>query len=112
MSKDANRGEPLPVHTMGDLASDFEWSTELSIFDTLLEIAPVIQVTESIAIHLLQKNDPRASELYEQLNQIMIRTNEIVLAASERSAQKHQIYLCALQGIKDNLANINEINSR
>jgi tetratricopeptide (TPR) repeat protein len=111
MSKNMSRDELLSASRVSNLASDFEWSTDLSVFETLLEIAPAIQNAESIAIRLSRKNDPRTSEIYKQLDQIMIRTSEIVSAASERSTQKHEVFIAGLKGIKDNLASITEINS-
>lgn len=59
---------------------------------------------------MANENDPRASIIYEQLDQIMLRTSEIVSASNEKTAQKQEIFLAALRGIKDNLETITNLN--
>ncbi len=110
MSKDAGGSETLPAGMVSGLASDFEWSADFSVLETLLAMAPAIQSAEAIAIHLANENDPRASIIYEQLDQIMLRTDEIVSASNEKTAQKQEIFLAALRGIKDNLETITNLN--
>jgi len=40
----------------------------------------------------------------------MLRTSEIVSASNEKTAQKQEIFLAALRGIKDNLETITNLN--
>lgn len=106
MSKFKSKSEPVSVGLISQLANDFEWSTDFSVFETLLEVAPAIRNAEVFASHLAKENDPRARQIYERLDQIMLNTNDIVSVVSEGSSQKHEVFLAALQGIKDNLASI------
>ena len=110
MSKEVEGSETLPIGMISDLAGDFEWGTDFSVLETLLEIAPAIQNAEAIAVHLAKNNDPRAGEIYQQLDQIMLRTDEIVSALNGDKAERQRAFLIALQGIKDNLEAIKKLN--
>jgi tetratricopeptide (TPR) repeat protein len=106
LSKDQGRGESFTNSTVSDLTSGFEWSTDFSVFESLPEIAPAIKRVETIAGQLAKNNDPNASEMYKSLDQIMLRTNEIVSAVNENPTHKHEIFINALKSIKENLAYI------
>ena len=111
MSKSEVGGETVYTSIPVNLASDFEWSTDLSVFEILLETAPAIKNVEALASHLAKKNDPRVNEIYERLDQIMLRTNEIVSVVREGSVQRHEVLLDGLRGIKDNLTSIMKLFS-
>ena len=109
MSK--GKSNPSFAGMVSNLASDFAWGIDVSVLETLLEIAPSIQQTEAIASHLAKRNDPRANEIYRRLDQIMLRTDEIVSAVSKSPIQKNKILINALQDIKCKLTTITEISS-
>jgi hypothetical protein len=46
------------------------------------------------------------------LDQIMMRTSEIISAASDLTSNKHEIFINALQDITDDLSDIVKISSR
>ncbi len=113
MSKEKGGNGALSAGNVSNLVTEigFEWSIDFSVFETLLEIAPTIKDVEIIANQLAKINDPRASEIYGLLDQIMINTTEIVTTASEESVHKHKLFLNALERIKDDLASIVKIAS-
>jgi len=102
----------LLLDSASQVAEDigFEWSTDLSVISTLLEIAPVIQKIEQIAKSLSANEDPRGEAIYQILDQIIMRTSEIVATMAEgEAAQPPQQLLISLQGLVDDLRNINQI---
>lgn len=114
-SKKGNAEGLTPIAgAIGNIANEFgfEWGTDFSVFEILLEIAPTIKDVEIIASRLAKNNDPRANEIYRLLDQIMVNTNEIVSATYTQSANKHELFINSLGKIKDDLASIVEISSR
>jgi len=108
MSRNA-RGEISSVSELSDLSSDFEWGVDVQVLEALIEIAPAIDNMETIANYLVAKNDPVANDIFQQLDQIMLRTEEIVSAVRLNAPQKHEAFLAGLQGIKENLARVLQI---
>jgi len=113
MSKDAANVSGVSTTAVHELINEFgfEWSLEFDIFETLLELAPVIKNVEMIANHLEKNNDIRAIKIYQLLDQILNHTNEITLKESKQSAQRSEMLIDALESIKDNLAKIVQIAS-
>jgi hypothetical protein len=106
------RGKIPFVSELSDLSSDFEWGVDMQVFETLIEIAPAIDNIESIANYLAKKNDPMANEIFQQLDQIMLRTEEIVANTRKDTLQKHEAFITALQGIRDNFARVVQVKER
>jgi len=110
MSKDMGGSQFLPTSELSDQADDFEWGTDFSVLETLIEITPAIQNAEAIAVHLAKDDDPRSSEIYEQLDQIMLRMDEIVEALNRSGVERQRAFLVALRGIKDNLKTVKKLS--
>jgi hypothetical protein len=106
------RGEIPNVRELRDLSSDFEWGVDVQVLETLIEIIPTIDNIEATANYLAKKNDPIANEIFQQLDQIMLRTEEIVANTREDTIQKHEVFITALQGIRDNLARVVQVKER
>lgn len=111
ISQDA-RGEISYVRELRDLSSDFEWGVDVQVMEALIEIIPTIDHIEAIANYLAKKNDPMANEIFQQLDQIMLRTEEIVTSTRKDTIQKHEVFITALQGIRDNLARVVQVKER
>ena len=111
ISQDA-RGEISYVKELRDLSSDFEWGVDVQVMEALIEIIPTIDHIEAIANYLAKKNDPMANEIFQQLDQIMLRTEEIVTSTRKDTIQKHEVFITALQGIRDNLARVVQVKER
>lgn len=111
ISQDA-RGEISYVKELRDLSSDFEWGVDVQVMEALIEIIPTIDHIEAIANYLAKKNDPMANEIFQQLDQIMLRTEEIVASTRKDTIQKHEVFITALQGIRDNLARVVQVKER
>jgi len=113
MSGETDAGVSSPTGVIGNLVSEFgfKWSTDYSVFETLLEIAPAIRDAEIVSSQMAKKNDPRAGEILGLLDQIMTKTNEIVSAAVNEPDVKHEIFIVSLVAIKNDLANIAAIIS-
>lgn len=111
MSQDA-RGEIPYVCELRDLSSDFEWGVDVQVLEALIEIIPTIDHIEATANYLAKKNDPIANEIFQQLDQIMLRTEEIVASTRKDTIQKHEVFITALQGIRDNLARVVQVKER
>lgn len=114
MSKDAADISRISTDTVHNLINEFgfEWGPEFDIFETLLELAPVIKNIEIIASQWAQNNDSRASELYGLLDQIISKIDRLVVIESEVPEQKHALFVTVLQDIKEDLARIVEITSK
>ncbi len=114
ISKEKGRSNSSSTSNLGNLVNEFgfEWSTDFSVFETLLELAPTIRDAEIIAIQLTKNNDTRADEIYKMLDQIMMRTSEIISTVSDLTSNKHEIFINALQDITDDLSDIVKISSR
>ena len=67
---------------------------------------PAIQIAEFKANELAQQNDPRSSEIYELLDQIMVSTDEIISVSSKGLIEKDEMFVYALKNIKKNLETI------
>ncbi len=111
MSRDA-RGEIFSVSELKDLSSDFEWGVDVQVLEALIEIAPAIDKIEATANYLVERNDPVANEIFQQLDQIMLRTEEIVAAVRKDTMQKQEVFVTALQGIRENLACVVQAKER
>lgn len=98
------RGEVSSVSELCDLSSDYEWGLDVQVLQALIEIIPTIDNIEATANYLVKKKDPLANEIFQQLDQILLRTEEIVTASGQDSTQKQEIFISALQSIKENLA--------
>lgn len=111
MFKDNIMNNSYASNLVSDRISDFAWSNDFLVFETLLELAPAIQNAESIAQHLRENNNLQAGGIYEQLDKIMAETNKILMAAQENSAQKDEIFVSCLGEIKNSLSIIVGIKS-
>lgn len=114
MSKDAANVSGVSTTAVHELINDigFEWSLDFDIFETLLELAPVIKNVEMIASQWARNNDSRASELYGLLDQIISQTNQLLVAGSADPEQKREMVAAALQCLKNDLARIVQITSK
>jgi tetratricopeptide (TPR) repeat protein len=99
------------MHDIRNLSDDFMWGIDVQVLEILLEIAPAVRDTEYIATYLNEKSDPLAAEIYKHLDQIMLRTEEIVLASMEERKDKNKIFATSLRSIRENFAEISQISS-
>jgi len=91
---------PLPL---ADNA-EFEWSNDLLVMQTLLELGPVIQKVETIADYMKQNGDSRASQIYNGLDNIMAEMDKLLIAIQQESENKQEILVSCMTTIRDILA--------
>jgi hypothetical protein len=110
MLKDVTTGNnftPLPLVDN----REFDWSDDLLVLETLLDLAPAIQGAETRAQSLQNDNDPRADEIYKLLDQILAETDKILLASQQETKRKQVVFLGSLRIIKDTLTAILKLYS-
>jgi len=90
---------------------EFEWSNDLLVLETLLDLAPAIQTAETMAQSLQKNNDPRAAKIYKLLDQILAETDNILSGSQQESNNKQETFLSALTIIKDSLTAIMKMYS-
>lgn len=90
---------------------EFEWSNDLLVLETLLDLAPAIQGAEIMARSLQKNNDPRAIEIYEKLDRILSETEKIMMASQQNLGHRGEIFFSGLTTIKDTIAAIIELYS-
>lgn len=110
-SKSGGISDSPSLLAIKELSNEFEWSTDVDVLETLLEIAPAIGRIEAIADQKAKKDSASADEMYQQLDEIMQRTEEIVSAAIGTTDTRHEIFLTNLKGIKANLTRLIELST-
>jgi tetratricopeptide (TPR) repeat protein len=90
----------------------FEWSNDLLVMQTLLELGPVIQKVETIAHHMKQSGDSRASQIYQGLDNIMAEMDKLLSAIQQKTENKQEILVSCMTAIRDILANTIILSSK
>ncbi len=98
---------PLPL---ADNA-EFEWSNDLLVMQTLLELGPVIQKVETIADYMKQNGDSRASQIYKGLDNIMAEMDKLLNAIQQESENKQEVLVSCMTTVRETLASIMVIYS-
>lgn len=91
----------LPLAENGE----FEWSNDLLVLETLLELGPVIQQVEAVANILDRKGDLRADQVYGGLDEILGEMDKLLLAVREMSEKKDEKLLSGMKAIRAILKN-------
>ena len=90
----------------------FEWSNDLLVMQTLLELGPVIQKVERIAYYMKQQGDARASQIYKGLDNIMAEMDKLLIAIQQKPENKQEVLVSCMTAIRDILANTMLLYSR
>src|SRR5574338_908143 len=89
----------------------FEWGNDLLMMQTLLELAPVITKLETTAHYTKQKGDPRATQIYQGLDNIMAELDKLSTASQQKPEDKQGVLVSTLTAIRDILASTMELYS-
>lgn len=98
---------PLPL----EVNHEFEWSNDLRVLETLLDLAPAIQNVETMAQSLQKNSDPRAFKIYEQLDRILSEMDKITLASQQKLEHRQEVFLSGLTTIKETITSIIKLYS-
>ena len=90
----------------------FEWSNDLLVMQTLLELGPVIEKVETIAQHMKQSGDSRSSQIYQGLDNIMAEMDKLLSAIQQKTENKQEILVSCMTAIRDIVASTMELYSR